>query len=284
MYVTSVLLTHGEKSVGRMEKHLEGYGISCVSVELTGRTYTVDSLGDLSNVDVGLVYPGRLIEGGLVDSFVDVSWVNDCSDVLLCRNKARVTAELEKGGIPVPESLFVSSPVDRGEVLSGVREMFESSVVVKPNSATRGRGVVKADDLDSFSGVMDYFDVIHESSLVFDNVYVVQEFIEDAVDYRVMVFGGEYVGAVVRERDGWKKNVHRGGCARGVTPPERVIEVAEEAARELEVDFCGVDVLVSGARCVVNEVNAKPTVDNFDKYESEFYDRLASVIEDADQD
>jgi ribosomal protein S6--L-glutamate ligase len=46
----------------------------------------------------------------------------------------------------------------------------------------------------------------------------------------------------------------------------------------LDVDWLGVDLLVSGNRAVVNETNARPTVDSATKYEPEFHDRLAALI------
>jgi ribosomal protein S6--L-glutamate ligase len=100
-----------------------------------------------------------------------------------------------------------------------------------------------------------------------------------------MVIGGEYVGAVERrlpdtERTAgrWKHNVHRGAVAEGVTLPESLQELAEDAAEALEIEYLGVDILVSGDRTVVNETNARPTVDAATKYESGFYDRLADLI------
>jgi ribosomal protein S6--L-glutamate ligase len=46
----------------------------------------------------------------------------------------------------------------------------------------------------------------------------------------------------------------------------------------LGIDWLGVDILVSADRAVVNETNARPTVDEATKYEPGFYDRLAALI------
>jgi ribosomal protein S6--L-glutamate ligase len=178
----------------------------------------------------------------------------------------------------------VSNPV--GE--SDLREAwgrFDPPVVVKPNSTTRGVGVAKVADLDSFLGVVDYLDLVHDYRATGDRSFLVQEFLPDARDYRVMCIEGEYVGAVERrlpdealESGGWKHNVHRGADATGARPPAEHREVAERAARALEVRWLGVDLLVSEGRVVVNETNARPTVDAPTKYEDGFYDRLAGLI------
>ena len=76
--------------------------------------------------------------------------------------------------------------------------------------------------------------------------------------------------------------------ATGVDLPAPLRDLAERAARALDVSWLGVDLLVPGGdgpdaldieRAVVNETNARPTVDAATKYESGFYDRLAALVE-----
>ncbi|QLD89252.1 ATP-grasp domain-containing protein [Natronomonas salina] len=234
--------------------------------------------------DAGFVYPPRLMEGGVADAILGVPWVNDREAVLRSRNKAETLARLRAADVPTPESAYVSSPVGESE-LAAVFERFDPPVVVKPNSTTRGVGVAKAHDLDSFLGVCDYLSLIHDFRATGDRSFLVQEYLPDARDYRAMVVDGEYVGAVERRLpDGeraagrWKHNVHRGATAEGVELPDALRRLAEDAAAALEIDWLGVDLLVSGERAVVNETNARPTVDAATKYEPGFYDRLAGLI------
>lgn len=234
---------------------------------------------DPARFDAGFVFPGRLMEGGVVDAFLDVPWVNDRGAVLRSRNKAGALATLAEAGVPVPETVYVSNPAEEGDVRAAF-ERFDPPVVVKPNSTTRGVGVAKVHDADSLAGVTDYLDLVHDYRATGDKSYLVQEYLPDAADYRVMVLDGEVVGAVRREADGgWKHNVHRGADATGVDPPAALESLAVDAAAALDVDFLGVDVLVSGDRAVVNETNARPTIDDESKYEAGFYDRLAALVE-----
>jgi ribosomal protein S6--L-glutamate ligase len=155
-------------------------------------------------------------------------------------------------------------------------------VVVKPNSATRGVGVTTATDLDSFLGVVDYLDLVHDYRATGDRSFLVQEFLPGARDYRVMLIDGEYVGAVERrlpaDTDGWKHNVHRGAEATGVDLPGDLRAVAERAGEAVGIPWLGVDLLVTGDRAVVNETNARPTIDAATKYEPGFWDDLAALI------
>lgn len=270
-----LLSTHGEGSTERLRKGLASRGVTVVEFDGYGRGYDVGG-GRAWEADVGLVYPSRLVEGGYLDEEQGIPWLNDREDVLLTRNKAACLARLSDEGVPVPDTRLLSSPVEQS-VVSDAFDEIQGSVVVKPNSATRGRGVTRVADRESVEGVADYFSVLHESSTVFDRSFLLQEFVDDADDYRVMVVDGEYVGAVRRDGEGWKNNVHRGAEASGVEPPSEVVEMAEAAAEAVEVGFCGVDVL-DGARTVVNEVNSRPTVDDPAKYEAGFFDELWQAV------
>jgi ribosomal protein S6--L-glutamate ligase len=234
--------------------------------------------------DVGFVYPSRIMEGGVADALLSVPWVNDRETILTSRNKAGVIARLARANVPVPKTVLVSNPVDEAE-LTDVFGRFDPPVVVKPNSTTRGTGVVKVDDLDSFLGVTDYFGLIHENPATGDRSFLVQEYVPNATDFRAMCIDGEYAGAVerrlpdsARAAGRWKHNVHRGAEARGVDLPADLQDLAERTADALEIPWLGVDLLVNDDRAVVSETNARPTIDDETKYESGFYDDLAALI------
>jgi ribosomal protein S6--L-glutamate ligase len=204
--------------------------------------------------------------------------------VLRSRYKAETLARLSRAGVPTPETVMVSNPVGTAE-LTAVWERFDPPVVVKPNSTTRGIGVAKCHDLDSFLGVVDYLDLVHDYRATGDRSFLVQAFRPGAVDYRVMCIDGEYAGAVERRLPAdalasgrWKHNVHRGAEATGVDLPADLRELAERAARALDIPWLGVDLLVNEDGAVVNETNARPTVDTATKYEDGFYDRLAALV------
>ncbi len=277
-----LLLTHGDDSNARIEDGLSSHGVDCVTFDAYGRVYLLERKDDVPDADVGLVYPSRLVEGGVLDALTGLTWINDVTDVLTTRNKARTVALLEREGIPVPETRLLSNPVSDDDVRAAF-DAVGTPAVIKPNSASSGRGAVIAHDADTATGAADLFGVVHESSLVRDRTFVVQEYIEDARDYRVMVLDGDYVGAVERRAPGWKKNVNAGAEAHSVKPPEGVVSLAEDAARALGVEFCGVDVLSQEGTDlhVVNEVNARPTVDDADKYEPDFYAKFARLVRNA---
>jgi ribosomal protein S6--L-glutamate ligase len=264
------------ETLARMRDPLHERGIEAEHVPVDERAIPLDE--PWPGFDVGFVYPTRMMEGGVADALLDVPWVNDREAVLTSRNKAAVHARLGRAGVPTPRTVVVSNPVSEAE-LRAVWERFDPPVVVKPNSTTRGVGVTKAHDFDSFLGVTDYLGLVHDYRATGDKSFLVQEFLPDARDYRVMLVAGVVVGAVERRLDGgWKHNVHRGAEATGVALPADLRALAEDAARALDIDWLGIDILVSDGRAVVNETNARPTIDSETKYDPTFYDRLARLI------
>ena len=273
------LATHAE-TLERVRAPLAERGITVSHLPTTGRVRRLDPEAAAEPFDVGLVFPARVMEGGAVTALLDLPWVNGRETVLRSRNKAETYARVASRGLPVPDTRLVSDPTD-DEALATAVEGLAWPVVVKPNSTTRGIGVTKCHDLDSFLGVADYLALIHEFPATGDRSFLVQEFLPDARDYRAMVVDGTYAGAVERRRaEGWKHNVHRGAEAVGVELPDRARRLAEDAAAALEADWLGVDLLRTGDRWVVNETNARPTVDDESKYEPGFYDRMAALVED----
>jgi len=270
------------ESFERMGAPLAERGIEAVHVPTRGRTIplTAGEPFEQYDADVGYVYPPRLIEADVADALLDVPWLNGRDAITTSRNKAEVLARCARAGLPVPESVLVSHPVGESTLREAV-EAVGPPVVIKPTSTTRGVGVAKVGDVDSALGVADYLDLVHDFEATRDKSFLVQSFVPDARDLRLMTIEGEYVGAVERARadDGWRRNVHRGAAAEAVEPDPELRSLAERVASLLEIDLLGVDLLVTGDGPVVCETNARPTIDDAEKYRDDFYERLAEAIE-----
>jgi ribosomal protein S6--L-glutamate ligase len=271
----------------RMQQPLSDRGIEVDHLDVAERTLPLSAgkgAVDGGGFDAGFVYPSRLAEGGVADALLDIPWVNGREELLRSRQKGETLACLSTAGLPVPETVVVSNPVDEDE-LEAAYEHFDGPVVVKPNSTTRGTGVARADDLDSFLGICDYLDLVHDYRATGDRSFLVQEFIPGARDFRVMVVDGEVAGAVERrlpeealQSGQWKHNVHRGANARGIDIDDDLRELAEDAAAAMGIPWLGVDLLVTDERAVVNETNARPTIDSATKYQDGFWDDVAALV------
>ena len=272
------------ETLERIEAPLADRGIEAAYLPTAERVQPLSEPLTDGEFDAGFVYPSRAMEGGVADALLEVPWINDREAILRSRNKAGALARVGKADLPTLESVYVSNPVSEAE-LRVAFERLDPPVVIKPNSTTRGVGIAKAHDLDSFLGICDYLGLIHDYRAADDRSFLVQEYLPDARDFRAMVIDGEFAGAVERrlpeaERKAgrWKHNVHRGATAEGVELPGELRRLAERTAETLAVDWLGIDILVSDEHAVVNETNARPTVDEATKYEPGFYDRLAALI------
>jgi ribosomal protein S6--L-glutamate ligase len=276
-------VTARAETFDRIREPLADRGIEVAHLSAEARTIDLDA-PPTESFDVGLVFPSRTQAGVALSALHDLPWVNGRDAVLTSRNKGGVLATLGAAGLPTPKTTMVASPVDADD-LAAAADRLGWPVVVKPNSTTRGTGVAKAGDLDSLAGVVDYLDLVHDYRATGDKTFLLQEYLPDARDYRVMIVDGAYAGAVERRLDDadreagrWKHNVHRGAEATGVDLPEEYRRPAERAAAALDVSYLGVDLLVTDDRVVVAETNARPTVDAATKYVDDFYDRLAGLI------
>lgn len=280
--ITLAVTTRAE-TFSRMKNPLLEFGINAEYVEPEATTFDLtDPQEAYSSFDVGFVYPPRPMEGGVIEAFTSMKWVNDREAILTSRNKAGVLATLAANDIAVPDTIAVSNPVDN-TILERVFSEFSPPVIVKPNSTTRGVGVTKIRDVDSFLGLSDYLDAIHSFTATKDRLFLVQEALDITTDYRVMIVNGTYVGAVERsipddQSDRWKHNVHHGGIATRVTLDDNYRELAEQVAAILGIDYLGVDLAVTPTGTYVTETNARPTIDSRSKYEPGFYPELAALI------
>jgi ribosomal protein S6--L-glutamate ligase len=276
-------VTTRAETFDRLRDPLADRGIEVAHLAAEGRSIDL-STPPAERFDVGLVFPSCTQAGAALSALHDLSWVNGRETVLTSRNKGGVLATLGAADLPVPETTMIASPVDEDALAAAVAD-FSWPVVIKPNSTTRGTGVAKATDLDSLLGIADYLDLIHDYRATGDKTFLLQEYLPDARDYRVMVVDGAYAGAVERHLPDadrasgrWKHNVHRGAEATGVDLSPELRDLAERTAAALDAPYLGVDLLVTDERVVVAETNARPTVDAATKYVPDFYDRLASLI------
>ena len=270
-------VTTRAESFDRMQAPLAARGIEAIAVETTQRSVSLAAPTEsFPTVDVGFVYPPRLAEGGVADPLLGVPWVNDREAILRSRQKGETIARLQSAGLPTPETVVVSNPADE-PTLRAAFDTVGPPVVVKPNATTRGIGVTRVDDIDSFLGVCDYLELVHDYTATGDRSFLVQEYIPQARDYRVTLVDGTVVGAVERRADGWVHNVHRGGHAVSVDLAAEHRSLAEQAAAALEIPWLGVDLLVTDERALISETNARPTIDDA-KYHDGFWTELAELI------
>ena len=92
-------------------------------------------------------------------------------------------------------------------------------------------------------------------------VFYLQQFVESGTqnhDFRVFVINNHAVAAMRRSGNGWLNNVAQGAHCEEAKDTD-ILALAEQAARALDINYCGVDIIRDKAgKLWVLEVNSIP--------------------------
>ncbi len=155
---------------------------------------------------------------------------------------------LEQCGLPTPDTVVCETA---DEAFTAFRALGD--VIVKPLFGSMGLGMVRVTDEEMAWRVFRTVEQIR-------GVYYLQRTIEhDGSDIRAFVIGGQVLGAIKRQSDGWRTNLARGGSARPVQLSREWATLAIRAAAAVGAEYAGVDLLPArDGQVYVLEVNGIP--------------------------
>jgi len=190
---------------------------------------------------------------------MDVFSVSGNLAIARSRDKLRSLQVLSKFDVDMPKTVFASNK-------SNAKDIIELSggapLVLKILEGTQGVGVVLVDSEKAAKSVLDAFYGMDVNLLV-------QEFIEEAdgTDIRVLVVGGEVVGAMKRKgaEGDFRSNLHQGGSATAHKLTRKEKSTALAAAKAMSLGVCGVDMIPSARGPLVMEVNSSPGLEGIEK-------------------
>src|SRR5437867_1428300 len=132
-------------------------------------------------------------------------------------------------------------------------EELGGDVVLKPLFGAEGRGMVRISDADIAYRICRALELSR-------SIFYLQAYIAHGDrDIRAFVVGDRVAAAMIRHGEGWKTNVAQGARVERVNLSEDLVELALRAARVLEADYAGVDLLPrEGGNLFVLEVNGIP--------------------------
>lgn len=190
---------------------------------------------------------------------MDVFSVSGNLAIARSRDKLRSLQVLSKFGVDMPKTVFASNK-------SNAKDIIELSggapLVLKILEGTQGVGVVLVDSEKAAKSVLDAFYGMEVHLLV-------QEFIEEAggSDIRVLIVGGEIVGAMKRQgsEGDFRSNLHQGGRATAHKLTRKEKTTALSAAKAMGLGVCGVDMIPSKRGPLVMEVNSSPGLEGIEK-------------------
>jgi [lysine-biosynthesis-protein LysW]--L-2-aminoadipate ligase len=196
--------------------------------------------------------------------------VLNAPDALLAMHDKLLTAiRLRHVNVPHPRSGYLHVGATAGSI--------DLPAVIKPRFGSWGRHVHLC---STRSELRRCLRALHDEPWFREQGALVQELVPPTgIDLRVLVAGGEVVGAIhrVAAPGEWRTNVALGGTRRAAVPDRRARALALAAAAAVGADLTGVDLLRSGRAYVVLELNG--AVDFTSEYSFAGEDVFARVAE-----
>lgn len=145
---------------------------------------------------------------------------------------------LSAKNLPVPKTILAKFPVD----VNFVEREIGFPVVVKTLRGTRGHGVVLCETREKFQDLANLIGHVDTGT-----DFIFQEYIKHSHgrDVRMMVVFGDVVAAIKRksEGEGFKSNIEDSSALFPYDPPKELQKLAIDAAKALQLDIAGVDIL-----------------------------------------
>ena len=179
--------------------------------------------------------------------------VNSPRGLEIAIDKYLSLARMAAAGLPVPRTIVAQSP----DAIRAAWHSLGRDCVAKPIFGSRGRGIARITDEMSLLTLIDAATAAPPAG----SVAYLQEFLpHDGWDVRILLVGKDAFAMRRFAVDGeWRTNVSLGGRPEAFSPPADWVELARAAARAVETEIAGVDLLPArDGRVVVLEVNAVP--------------------------
>lgn len=177
-----------------------------------------------------------------------VAMINRLSALTVTESKLQTTAVLASAQLPVPRTMAVQ---DVDAARDAVRDL--GSAVLKPIYGQLGEGLERVDESVSPDWLAEQLEV--------HGILYLQQFVPtDGTDVRAFVVGGEVVAAMRRiaPPGEWRANVAQGARGEAVELDAQAAALAVEAARLMEMDYAGVDLIQGPQGPLVVELNGCP--------------------------
>lgn len=205
---------------------------------------------------------------------------NSARAVALCDDKGWTALALEKSGIPTPKTIiaplkFGPIPYPDTSFLKRTADILGFPLVVKSRVGSFGAQVSL---LKTYPELIDLVQNHPSDSFIFQE-YIASSF---GRDIRIQTLGDRVAGSVARfgAPGDFRSNVTAGGYMRPVDPPPSFVETALAAAKHLQLDFAGIDLLYGPDETpILCEINSNAHFVNLDNaLGTSFADKLADYV------
>ncbi len=241
----------------RLKEEFELLGITIRCAQNIEFPCTVDSQGltnNYSKYDFGVYldkdkYIAKMLEQTGIRLF------NRADSIAVCDDKMLTHIALAKNKIPMPKTLpgalcYTSEAEISDFSVETIIDRLGLPMIVKESYGSMGKGIYLAKNAEELKQTMNELKC---------RPHLFQEFIKEScgTDTRIIVIGGKYLCAMKRTNpNDFRSNIELGAIGSKITPNDEYIHLAEKAAKLLDLDYCGVDVISSKKGGMICEVNS----------------------------
>lgn len=179
--------------------------------------------------------------------------LNSAAAIETCGDKWRTAVALRAAGLPIPRTALALS----AEAALAACAELGYPVVFKPLTSSWGRRVTLIEGPAMAEAVLEYCAALPAPQARF--MCVQEPIAKPDRDIRVVVVGGQAVGAMYRQSAQWRTNLAAGATARPCALTPGLADLAARAAAATGAQVAGVD-LVEGrsGQLYLLEVNGRP--------------------------
>ena len=204
-------------------------------------------------------YMSEMLEKSGLRLFNRHAGIRDCDD------KMQTYLALSNQGVPMPKTLagllcYEPTEAVREESAERIEQQLSYPIIVKESFGSLGKGVYMAKNRTELLAVMETLKC---------RPHLFQETVLSSLgtDIRVIVVGGKAIGGMKREsKTDFRSNIELGGVGSRYALNGEIIAVCERVASLLNLDYCGVDILLGEkGEPIVCEVNSNAFFGGFER-------------------
>jgi ribosomal protein S6--L-glutamate ligase len=204
---------------------------------------------------------------------LDIYCPQDADGLETASNKLKTTQRLSSKGLRVPLTTYASSPLHTDFLIGKVGGLPSIGKLLK---GSQGIGVFMLETPQAANTTLESLYRLNASLLL-------QKFVESgSKDIRAIVVGDKV--SVAMERTGkkdFRANISQGGSGRKVELSKEDIDICIKAAKAVNLDFAGVDILKDEqGKTYVIEVNGNPGTKIIEITGHNYFTDLVKYIED----
>lgn len=202
------------------------------------------------------IYLAKLLENKGVKLY------NSSECIRICDDKALTYIKMFEEGIPIPKTIIAPKKYSMGQTESWCRKAAEKlgyPVIIKECFGSLGKQVYLAEN------EKDLLEIVRE---IGEKPFVFQQFLSKGAgwDIRVIVCGGEVIGAVKRSNENdFRSNAAQGGKVIEAELNEAEKRLAVKAVEAVGAFFAGVDLIMGEDGFLICEINSNMLFDAAEK-------------------